>query len=95
MRRLFAFVLIACAGRAAAQDTPVTRMTVRPAAAPVPALRYKLLPEPRDLTPGNAVMLYYRASLPDFVGAVWSNRDLKEKVELREAQREVARFNRQ
>ena len=34
---------------------------MRPAPAPVPALKYALLPEVRDLKPGNAVLLYQRA----------------------------------
>src|SRR5690242_5041912 len=41
-----------------------TRLTLRPAAAPVPALKYQLLPELVDQTPGNAAMLYRRAQAP-------------------------------
>src|SRR5262249_15706278 len=37
------------------------KMTVRPTAAPSPALRYRLLPEVRELSPGNAAVLYSRA----------------------------------
>jgi hypothetical protein len=36
-------------------------LTLRPAAAPAPALRYRLLPELIDQTPGNAVELYQQA----------------------------------
>ncbi len=36
----------------------VVRLTVHPAAAPRPALRYLLLPELREMTPGNAVQGY-------------------------------------
>ncbi len=38
-------------------------ITLRPAAAPVPALKYRLLPERRDQIPGNAAIFYHRASL--------------------------------
>jgi hypothetical protein len=36
-------------------------LTVSPATVPVPATKYRLLPEPRDQTPGNAAAHYYRA----------------------------------
>jgi hypothetical protein len=41
-------------------DKP-TQIVLRPAAAPVPALKYQLLPERRRLVPGNAALLYHRA----------------------------------
>jgi hypothetical protein len=34
---------------------------IRPAAEPVPALKYRLLPERRELVPGNAAIFYHRA----------------------------------
>src|SRR5436853_629892 len=76
----------ACAGPAAAQGTdppaiPVTKLTVHAAAAPVPALRYRLLPGQRDLTPGNAVQLYYRAFSPEWITNVRTNKELADKVE--------------
>jgi hypothetical protein len=37
-----------------------TKLALTPAAAPVPALRYQLLPEVRELTPGNSVQWYLR-----------------------------------
>ena len=40
---------------------PPTVILVRPAASPVPALKYKLLPDRRDLIPGNAAIFYHRA----------------------------------
>ena len=46
---------------------PVVKMPLRPTAAPVPALRYTLLPELRDTTPGNAALLYYRAFSPEWI----------------------------
>jgi hypothetical protein len=36
-------------------------IAVSPAAAPKPSLKYRLVPDRRDLTPGNAATLYYRA----------------------------------
>lgn len=39
---------------------PVARLTVSPAAAPKPALKYQLLPEVRELKPGNATQWYLR-----------------------------------
>jgi len=56
-------LLVAAAGPASAgkDDSPnVIRMTVRPAGEPVPALKYRLLPELLEQTPGNAALLYYR-----------------------------------
>jgi hypothetical protein len=46
--------LVAFAG-----ENPV-RLDVRPMAAPKPALKYQLLPEVRELTPGNPVQWYVR-----------------------------------
>jgi hypothetical protein len=43
------------------------RLKLQPAAAPVPALKYQLLPELRDQKPGNAVLLYYRAFSPEWM----------------------------
>ena len=37
-----------------------TALTVRPMAAPKPAMRYQLLPEVRELNPGNSVQWYLR-----------------------------------
>ena len=44
-------------------ETEIVRMTVTPAAEPVPALRYRLVARDIDLKPGNAVPYYYRAQL--------------------------------
>jgi len=41
-------------------------LALRPAAAPSPALKYKLLPEMEDQSPGNAALLYYRAYSPEW-----------------------------
>jgi hypothetical protein len=48
------------AGDGADESVPTVRMTVRPAPAPQPALRYQFLPEVLGQTRGNAALLYYR-----------------------------------
>src|SRR5947209_19421916 len=75
-------VILFATGRAAAQEPelPVKKLTVSPAAAPVPALRYTLLPELRDTAPGNAALLYYRAFSPDLISG-WLRPDMNEAVE--------------
>lgn len=56
------FVAVAPAASSAqpAQDPPPTVLLIRPAAPPVPALKYRLIPPRRSLVPGNAAMLYHR-----------------------------------
>ncbi|APW60627.1 hypothetical protein [Paludisphaera borealis] len=52
----------ALGARARAQEEqPPTVLSVRPAKAPVPALRYRLLPDASKLIPGNAAIFYHRA----------------------------------
>jgi hypothetical protein len=51
---------------AAAQEAPPIALTLSPEAAPIPALKYKLLPELRDLKSGNAAQLYYRSFSPEW-----------------------------
>lgn len=85
MRCLLFLILLMGVGRASAEEPdpsamPVKKMTIRATAAPVPALRYTLLPELRDTTPGNAVQLYYRAFSPDWISSVRSNAKLMESV---------------
>lgn len=58
--------LFAAAAAAQGPSAPVpgrTELTVSPAAAPTPALRYELLPRLRDRAPGNAAVGYLRAAL--------------------------------
>ena len=43
------------------ETPPPTVITIRPAASPVPALKYSLLPERREQIPGNAAIFYHRA----------------------------------
>jgi hypothetical protein len=61
-------------------EIPVRKIAITPAAAPSPALRYKLLPDLRDTTPGNAAMLYYRAFNPEWMYNVRDNKDLQDKI---------------
>jgi len=64
-------ILLFVTSGAVAQDDeprpPPVRLTVHPAAEPAPALKYRLLPEVRELTPGNAAVLYYRAFSPEWL----------------------------
>ena len=68
MRRTLALLLLVAApwpSAAPAQPPPESRPTVitlRPAAEPVPALKYRLVPEQIKLVPGNAAIFYHRAS---------------------------------
>ena len=67
---LFVFLVptVAAPAQAPSQEEP-TRLTLSPAAAPSPALKYKLLPELMDQAPGNAALEYYRAFSPEW----WTN----------------------
>lgn len=80
MSRTFActFLLLAAAAAAAQERQPGDpfQLTVHPAALPTPALRYRLLPEGRDLVPGNAAAIYYR-SMAAFVENATLMQELK------------------
>jgi hypothetical protein len=65
IRRLALLLLLISPVPAAAQDPPIS-LALQPTPAPVPALKYTLLPELRDLKPGNAVLMYYRAFSPEW-----------------------------
>ncbi len=77
-------VVAVASAEAAPPPDPVTALPVTPAAPPVPALRWKLLPELRDTTPGNAAQLYYRAFAPE-----WS-RPLQHELETNLSIRDAA-----
>jgi hypothetical protein len=82
VKRLFAFLIILIVAPTAVRADPPEpiKMTLAPAAEPIPALKYTLLPELSEQTPGNAVQLYYRAFSPEW----WTNvrkREVMEKVE--------------
>jgi len=51
----------AARGQDEAEPPPSTVITIRPAASPVPALKFSLLPKPGDQIPGNAAIFYHRA----------------------------------
>jgi hypothetical protein len=53
-------ILLAAVSVAAPPAEPAVRLAVQPMAAPKPALKYQLLPEVRELRPGNPVQWYVR-----------------------------------
>src|SRR5947209_6686277 len=59
-RFLLAAVALAAVAPGAPADEPAIRLDVRPMAAPKPALRYQLLPEVRELNPGNPAQNYLK-----------------------------------
>jgi hypothetical protein len=63
---LLVLVVAASAGRAdevGATAETIVRLDVRPAAAPSPALRYQLLPELREMNPGNPIFHYFKCCM--------------------------------
>jgi hypothetical protein len=50
-----------------APAVPAVKLTLHPGKAPVPVLKYRLLPELKDRTPGNAALLYQRAHSPEWL----------------------------
>ncbi len=62
-------------GRAAPPNVPgiVVKMTVQPKAAPKPVLRYQLLPELREMNPGNPIHEYSRCFAEQ--NNFWRNKD--------------------
>src|SRR5260370_32741992 len=60
---LILLLVFAPTGSAQVAPEEVVRVTIRPAAAPVPALKYEFLPEYRDQISGNAVIHYHRAGI--------------------------------
>src|SRR5579875_3853672 len=65
---VFSILLVAAAAAPAQppSEAEPTKLTLSPATAPSPALKYKLLPELMDQTPGNAALEYYRAFSPEW-----------------------------
>jgi hypothetical protein len=75
MKRGFATlaVFLAVAATATAQppaDPGLVKLTLRPAPAPSPALKYELLPTLKEQSPGNAALIYYRAFSPEWWGHI-------------------------
>jgi hypothetical protein len=60
MRIFFAIATLVVLPLASRAGETVVRMMVRPMAAPKPALKYLLLPEVRELKPGNPAQYYLR-----------------------------------
>jgi hypothetical protein len=79
-RPLALLVLAALTVSAAAQPPGPVKLTLPPAAEPVPALKYTLLPELSEKEPGNAVLLYYRAFSPEW-WSVYHMSPVREKIE--------------
>ena len=57
------FTIIAQSGARGADEPAVHQITVHPGAVPAAALRYRLMPEPAELTAGNAATIYMSALL--------------------------------
>jgi hypothetical protein len=60
---IFAVLPVVAKKQPAQPTETVIRLAVRPAPAPKPALRYQLLPELREMTPGNPIPNYLKALL--------------------------------
>lgn len=60
------------------EGPPEIVLTVSPAAEPVPALKYLLMPDPTELRPGNAATLYYKAMV--FEGPDPYDSDERDKI---------------
>jgi hypothetical protein len=58
-----ALALPCLAGQAGSTSEMVIRLDVRPAPAPTPALRYRLLPELKDMKPGNPIQGYMKCMM--------------------------------
>jgi hypothetical protein len=74
-------------GQDSSEGGPV-KLTLSPVAAPSPALKYLLLPELMDQTPGNAALEYYRAFSPEWWGNIrqqktWETIDSAQHTPLR------------
>jgi hypothetical protein len=84
MKRTMALLLLVAArwpSGASAQPPPgpqPTVMTLRPAAEPVPALKYRLVPEHIKLVPGNAAIFYHRGVI--IMSETFSSLRAKEKA---------------
>ncbi|HEY7326729.1 MAG TPA: hypothetical protein VH592_03755 [Gemmataceae bacterium] len=66
---VFLTVAVAACAQESSEGEPI-KLTLSPAAAPSPALKYLLLPELIDQTPGNAALEYYRAFSPEWWGNI-------------------------
>jgi hypothetical protein len=79
---LTGLVLLLVALPATAQKPPEPiQLTLHPKVAPVPALKYRLLPELSERTPGNRAFLYYRAFSPEWFSVLRTNPKEIEKID--------------
>src|SRR5437016_6942370 len=60
IRAFLAAVMLAVFVPGSRAEEAAVRLSVRPMAAPKPALKYQLLPEVRELNPGNPAQSYLR-----------------------------------
>ncbi len=65
-RFVLGFIVLFIAAPMSPSQTEPTKLSLSPAAEPSPALKYLLLPELSDQTPGNAALEYYRALSPEW-----------------------------
>jgi hypothetical protein len=103
---IYANLLPAAASDAGSDEIPTVSLTLSPAAEPVPALKYRLLPPLAERTKGNAALAYYRAVVqfepiargPHYVKFVnetlnaWLDMPL-DKLPQDEVARELARYS--
>ena len=61
-----ALVMLAVPPASAQEIEKPIQLIIHPTPAPIPALRYQLLPQVKDLTPGNRALLYYRSFSPEW-----------------------------
>lgn len=67
---------------ALAQDGPrVVKLALTPAEPPTPALKIRLLPELRELRPGNAAVFYQRAHSPEWTGLLRRHPDVERWID--------------
>jgi hypothetical protein len=83
---LAAFPLSARGQQTVTTSETVIRLTVRPMPAPKPALRYLLLPELREMQPGNPIPNYLKCFLDQDFSSPQSQENLSESA-LRQADR--------
>jgi hypothetical protein len=78
---LTSLVLLLSAVPIGAQKAPEPiSLTFHPKAAPVPALKFRLLPELEERTPGNRALLYYRSFSPEWFTNLRHNPKVYEKI---------------
>ncbi len=58
-----AFVFLCPAARTDTSSELLIRLNLKPAPAPTPALRYRLLPELREMNPGNPIQHYMKCMM--------------------------------